>query len=64
MVPWGTINGLFIGANVFCIILYAICIALAKRYNAGNVVGDEGVAESESAAKGKAGVEERRKGES
>ncbi len=64
MVPWGTINGLFIGANVFCIILYAVCIALAKRYNAGNVVEGEGVAEGESAAKVKTGVEEMRKGES
>lgn len=41
MVPWGTINGLFIGANVFCIVLYAVSIALAKRFNAGEVDGKE-----------------------
>lgn len=42
MVPWGAINGLFIGANLFCIVLYAVSIALAKRYNAGEAEEEEG----------------------
>lgn len=42
MIPWGTINGLFIGANLFCVVLYAVSIALAKKYNAGKAEEEEG----------------------
>ena len=41
MVPWSSIHGLVIGSNVFCIVLYAVAIELAKRYNAGEVGSDK-----------------------